>query len=148
MSSGNESEASTASTRTSASGWGVEDDEVGWTGVHLRVLGGRPVWPLAFNLFVMAVDCRAFVARCMECCDFVPAWCRSGSAVARLVEEILAGRSDWASARVSAAEADCVLAALGLLHMKVKCVIPEELGGEYEPAVRVRVPGTCALICN
>ena len=57
----------------------------------------------------------------------------------------MAGRSDWASARVSAAEADCVLAALGLLHMKVQCVIPEELGGEYEPAVSVCVPGTLLL---
>jgi hypothetical protein len=42
MSSGYDSEAS-ASTRTSASGWGGEDPEVSLTGVHLRVLGGRPV---------------------------------------------------------------------------------------------------------
>jgi hypothetical protein len=41
-----------------------------------------------------------------------------------------------------------VLAALGLLHMRVKCVIPEELGGKYEPAVSACVPGTCvAVIC-
>ena len=44
----------------------------------------------------------------------------------------------------AAEEADCVLAALGLLHMRVKCVIPEELGGNYEPAV-----GTCgAGVCD
>ena len=49
---------------------------------------------------------------------------------------------------MSATEADCVLAALGLLHMKVKCVIPEELGGDYEPAVSVCVPGTCAAAFN
>jgi hypothetical protein len=121
---------------------------VGWTGVHLRVLRGCPVWPLAFNQFVMAGDRRAFVVRRLECCHFVPAWYRSGSAVARLLEEILAGHSDWESAWVSAAEADCVLAALGLLHMRVKCVIPEELGGDYEPAVSVCVPGTCAAVFN
>jgi hypothetical protein len=34
-------------------------------------------------------------------------------------------------------EADRVLAALGLLHMRVKCVIPEEMGGDYQPAVSV-----------
>ena len=46
------------------------------------------------------------------------------------------------------AEADCVLAALGLLHMMVKCVIPEELGGDYEPAVSTCVPGACvAVVC-
>jgi hypothetical protein len=32
-------------------------------------------------------------------------------------------------------EADCLLVALGLLHMRVKCVILEELGGDYQPAV-------------
>jgi hypothetical protein len=34
-------------------------------------------------------------------------------------------------------EADRVLAVLGLLHMRVKCVIPEEMGGDYQPAVSV-----------
>jgi hypothetical protein len=37
--------------------------------------------------------------------------------------------------------ANCVLAALGLLHMWVKFVIPEELGGNYEP----RVSRMCAF---
>ena len=147
MSSGNESKASTVSTRTSASGWGVEDDKVKWMGVHLRVLGGRPVWPMAFHQFVTAGDRRAFVEQRMECCDFVQAWYRPGSVVARLREEILAGDSEWESTRVSAAEADCVLVALGLLHMRVKSVIPEELGGNYEPAVSACVLGTCAAVC-
>jgi hypothetical protein len=34
-------------------------------------------------------------------------------------------------------EVDRVLAALGLYHVRVRCVIPEELGGYYEPAVSV-----------
>ncbi len=117
------------------------DNEVKWTGVHLRVLGGRPVWPLAFHLFMMAGDRREFVAQRMECVDFVPARYASGSAVARRLDEILEGDCGWGSAQLSVAEADCVLASLGLLHMRVKCVIPEELGGDYEPAVSARVPG-------
>jgi hypothetical protein len=32
-------------------------------------------------------------------------------------------------------EVDCVLAVLGLHHMRVRCVIPEELGGHYEHEV-------------
>jgi hypothetical protein len=39
-----------------------------------------------------------------------------------------------------------LLVALGLLHMRVKCVIPEELGGDYEPAVSVCGPGVCATV--
>ena len=50
------------------------------------------------------------------------------------------------TAWVLAAEADCVLAALGLLHLRVKCVIPEELGGDYEQAVSACVPGMCAAV--
>ena len=55
------SEASAASTRTSASGWGGEDPKVRLTDVHFRVLGGRLVWPLAFHQLVMARDRHAFV---------------------------------------------------------------------------------------
>jgi hypothetical protein len=32
-------------------------------------------------------------------------------------------------------EVDRVLTALGLYHVRVRCVIPEELDGFYEPAV-------------
>ena len=146
MSAGYDSEAS-ASTRTSASGWGGEDPEVRLTGVHLRVLGGRLVWPLAYHQFVTARDRHAFVEQRLECRDFFPVPFRSGSVGARLLEELLAGYCDeWGTARVPAVEADCVLAALGLLHMRVKCVIPEELGGDYEPAVSACVPGTCAAV--
>jgi hypothetical protein len=35
---------------------------------------------------------------------------------------------------------------LGLLHMKVKCVIPEELGDDYPPAVSACWPGVCAAV--
>ena len=145
MSAGYDSEVS-ASTRTSASGWGVEDDEVKWTGVHLRVLGGRPVWPLAFHLFMTAGDRRELVEQRMESVDFVPAPYAPGSAVARRLEEILEGDCDWVDPQLALAEADCVLASLGLLHMRVKCVIPEELGGDYEPAVSACATRTCAAV--
>jgi hypothetical protein len=141
MSTGYDSEAS-ASTRTSASGWGGEDPEVRLTGVHLRVLGGRLVWPLAFHQFVTARDRAAFVERRLEFCDFLPVAVRPGSAGARLQEELLSGYPDgWGTTRATAVEVDCVLAALGLLHMKVKCVIPEELGGDYKPEVSARLSG-------
>jgi len=57
------------------------------------------------------------------------------------LEGFLEGNVDeWEFMRMPAEEADCVLVVLGLLHMRVKCVIPEELGGDYQPA---RVRGVC-----
>ena len=94
MSTGDESEASAASTRTSASGWGGEDPKVRLPRVHLRVLGGRPVWPLAFHQFVTARDRPAFVEQRVECHDFLPVLVRSGSAGARLLEELMSGYFD------------------------------------------------------
>ena len=65
----------------------------------------------------------------------------------RILEDILVGYHDeWGTAWVPAVEADCVLAALVLLHLRVKCVIPVELGGNYEPAVSACVPGMCAAV--
>ena len=88
------------------------------------------------------------MAQRMECVNFMPARYASGSAVARRLEEILEGDCEWESSLLSVAEADCVLALLGLLHMWVKCVIPEELGGDYEPAVSACVLGTCAEVVH
>ncbi len=42
---------------------------------------------------------------------------------------------DWEECKVPPDQADCVLAALGLLHMRVKCVIDEKCGGDYESEV-------------
>ena len=38
-----------------------------------------------------------------------------------------------------------MLVAMGLLHMRVKCMIPEELGGSYEPQVSACGVGTCVV---
>jgi len=42
---------------------------------------------------------------------------------------------DWFYRRMPPGEVDCMLAALRLLHMWVKYVIPDELGGNYAPEV-------------
>ena len=115
-----------------------EDPEVSLTGVHLRVLRGRPVWPLAFHQLVMARYQRTFVEQCLEGRDFSPVPLGPCSFSACHLEELLAGYcEEWGSVQMPVEETDCVLVVLGLLHMKVKCVIPEELGGNYQPAVSV-----------
>ncbi len=54
----------------------------------------------------------------------------------RFLEGVLQGSDvNWANRCFPADEADCVLVALGLLHMRVKCLIPKELGGDYKPKV-------------
>ena len=47
----------------------------------------------------------------------------------KVLEDVREGRKvDWANSHVTPGHADCILAALGLLHMRVKCVI-FEVGG-------------------
>jgi len=116
-------------------------------GMHLRVLGGHPVWTLAYHQLVTARDQHVFVEQRLEWRDFSPVPSRPGSFGVRLLEELLAGYCDeWGSAQMLAVEADCVLVALGLLHMRVKCKIPEELGGDYEPTVSACVPGASIVV--
>ena len=45
------------------------------------------------------------------------------------------GDVNLANCSIPAGEANYMLAALGLLHMRVKCVIPDEFGGNYKPKV-------------
>jgi hypothetical protein len=106
------------------------------TGVHLRVLGGWPVWPLAFHELAAAGDRRAHVEQRMAGVDFEPGRVGPGTPGAVFLERVLRGEAvDWSTHGVPLGEADRVLASLGLLHVRVKCVIPEELGGFYEPEV-------------
>ena len=128
---------SNGSVSTSESGWGRGDPGRGMAGVHLRVLGGRPVWPLAFHELVAASDRRVHVEQRMTGVDFVPGPLRRGSPGEAFLGRILEGEDgiDWSTRAIPSGEADCVLAALGLLHVRVKCVIPEDLGGFYEPVV-------------
>ncbi len=127
---------SESSLSTAASGWGLCDPGMGLTGVHLRVLGGRPVWPLAFHELAAASDRRVHVEQRMAGVDFVPDRLGPRTAGALFLERVLRGEAvDWATRDVPPGEVDCVLAALGLLHVRVKCVIPEGYGGCYETEV-------------
>ncbi len=130
------SAASSGSVITNESGWGLGDPGMGMTGVHLRVLGGRPVWPLAFHELAAAGDPRAHVEQRMAGVDFKPGWLGPGTAGAVFLECVLRGEAvDWSTRGVPPGEADRVLASLGLLHVRVKCIIPKELGGWYETEV-------------
>jgi hypothetical protein len=42
---------------------------------------------------------------------------------------------DWTARDVPPGEVNRMLAALGLYHVRVRCVTPEELGGHYEHEV-------------
>ena len=121
-----------------ASNWGEGDPGMGMTGVHLRVLGGRSVWPLAFHELMAADDPRAHVGRRLAGADFTPEPLGPQTAGAWFLDRVLRGEAvDWTAQEVPPGEVDRVLAALGLYHVRVRCVIPEELGGQYERAVSV-----------
>ena len=60
------------SVSSSASEWGESDPRMGMIGVHLRVLGGWSVWPLAFHELVVASNRRMFVEQRMAEVDFTP----------------------------------------------------------------------------
>ena len=114
-------------------------------GMHLTVFSGRPVWPLALHQLVMAVDRRVFLERRLEWVNFSGVPLRPGSGGGQFIGEVKRGyKVDWSDCHVLPDQADCVLAARGLLHMQVKCVIPEELDGDYEP----EVSGMCAFTCS
>ena len=72
MSSSEMTARSGVSMSSSASGWGDGDAGMGMTGVHLRVLGGRSVWPLAFHELASAGNRRNFVEQRMADVDFSP----------------------------------------------------------------------------
>ena len=136
MSSREMSAESGMSVSSTASEWGEGDPGMGMTGVHLRVLGGRSVWPLAFHELMAAGDRREHVGQRLAAADFEPEQLEPRTAGAYFVNRVLRGEAvDWTTRDVPPGEVDRVLAALGLYHVRVRCVIPEELGGFYEPAV-------------
>jgi hypothetical protein len=70
--------------------------------------------------------------------DFLPmlAGPRMGGGV--FLADVLGGYAvDWANRRISLGDANRVLATLGLLQVRVKCVIPEDYGGYYKLEVSV-----------
>ena len=107
------------------------------------------MWPLAFHELMAAGDRREHVGRRLAGADFTPESLGPRTAGAYFFSRVLRGEAvDWATCDVPPCEVDRVLAALGLYHVRVRCVIPEELGGDYEPAVSVCVPGTRAAVVD
>ena len=127
------------STNLSASAWGVDDPLVSVWGVRTTVLGGRPIWPWALHQLLTASNRRAHLERCLAGINFMALPVEPRSAGARFLKDVREGHDvDWANSRVTPDQADRVLAALGLLHMRVKCVI-FVIEGDYD----TEVSGAC-----
>ena len=123
----------------SASAWGADDPLVSVWGVRTTVLGGHPVWPWALHQMSTATNRRAHLERRLAGIDFMALPVEPRSAGARFLKDVREGHDvDWANSRVTPDQADCVLAALGLLHMRVKCVI-FDIEGDYD----TEVSGAC-----
>jgi hypothetical protein len=85
---------------------------------------------------MVADDQREHVGQRLAEADFVPEPLEPWTAGAYFLNLVLRGDAvDWMTRDVLPGEVDRVLAALGLYHVRVCCVIPEELGGHYEHAV-------------
>ena len=129
MPSSNMSAGSSASMSLTASE-GEGDPGMGMTGVHLRVLGGRSVWPLTFH--------ELTVGQHLAGADFTPEPLGPRRAGVYFLNHVLRGDAvDWTTCDVPPGEVDRVLAVLGLYHVRVRCLIPEVLGGQYERAVSI-----------
>ena len=123
----------------SASAWGADDPLVSVGGVHTMVLGGRSIWLWALHQLLTASNCRAHLERRLAGINFMALPVEPRSAGARFLKDVREGHDvDWANSRVTPDQADCVLAALGLLHMRVKCVI-FGIEGDYD----TEVSGAC-----
>ena len=127
------------STNLSASAWGADDPLVSVWGVRTTVLGGQPVWPWALPQLLMASNRWAHLESRLVGINFMALPVEPRSAGARFLKDVREGHDvDWANSRVTPDQADRVLAALGLLHMRVKCVI-FCIEGDYD----TEVSGAC-----
>ena len=133
---------SSMSVQSSASEWGADDPLVSVKGVHITVLGGYSVWPLALHWLLTAGNRRVYLERRLAHVDFTALPLEPRSAGARFLDDVRAGYEDWDNSLVTPDEADRVLAALGLLHMMVKCAI-FDVGGKYEIEVRSACNSRC-----
>ena len=134
MSSKAMSEASTASTRLLVSGWGAEDPGSTMTGLHVTVLGGQAVLRLALQQLLTPRDQHGFVDYWLATKDFLALPIRFQLWGDHILEDVLLGFPvKWSWCHMPLDGANSVLVALVLLHMRVKCVMPEELGGTMSP---------------
>ena len=82
------------------------------------------------------MDRRALLEHCLKSADFTAMSLMPGLFGGRFLDNVMSGcEINWEECKVPPDQADCVLAALGLLHMRVKCVIDEKCGGDYESEV-------------
>ena len=94
------------------------------------------MWPVAFYQLMAAENPRAHVVGLMVLADYTPTPLAPRMGGARFYDDVVCRcMVDWTGTTVGCKEADAVLAALGLLHNWVKCVIPEEYRGDYQPEV-------------
>ena len=92
---------SSASTNSSASGWGAGYPWLSVMGVHMTVLGGWPVWPLALHQLLVTEDCLAFLDQCLEGVDFFAVPVGPWSFGERVLEDVVSGGDlGWAGRRV------------------------------------------------
>ena len=127
------------STNSSASAWGADDPLVSVGDVCTTVLGGWPVWPWALHQLLMVSNRWAHLEHCLAGIDFMALPVEPQSVGARFLNDVREGHNvDWADSSVTPDQADRILAALGLLHMRVKCVI-FCIEGDYD----TEVSGAC-----
>ena len=85
------------------------------TGLTVRMLGRRWVWPHAFFKLAAARDRRSLVRQWMAEADFVPGELGPRTAGYCFLDRVLRGEDvDWGTRDVPGGDVDCVLAALGL----------------------------------
>ncbi len=123
------------STNSSASAWGADDPLVSVWGVRTTVLSGRPVWPWVLHQLLTASNHWAHLERRLAEINFMALQVEPRSAGAWFLKDVREGHDvDWANSRVTPDQADRILAALGLLHKRVKCVI-FHIEGDYDTEV-------------
>ena len=121
------SDKSTASVSSALNRWRSDCPRLAMTGTHLKVFGGRPVWPLAFHQLLGVSDCRVFVEQHMAGVDFMPVPIGPGFRGMEIYDDVVSGHAvNWSEHGMWSSKVDGALPSLGLLHMKVNCVIPEE----------------------
>ena len=94
------------------------------------------MWPLALYQLLEAEDCRAYIDQRLEGVDYLAVPVGPGSYGEWFLEDVVSGADHgWAGRWVPPEQADCVLAALGLLHMRFEVCYTGGLGGNYVPEV-------------
>ena len=91
---------------------------------------------MAFYQLMAAENRRTHVVGLKVQADYTPMPLAPQMGGVRFFDDVVCWRAvDGTGTTMDRNEADAVLAVMGLLHNQVKCVIPEEYGGDYQPEV-------------